>query len=103
MIDFRKLKIDKVEIGTPGAITAEGFFCSLIGSGIMSIPLLVWGYPFLAFGICVTAGFLGAALDSLFGCTLEKWGIIETNTINFLTTLAAGCLAVALVRVLLVV
>ena len=88
--------LERVPVGTPGAVSDEGFVFALIGAGIISIPLLAWGYPFLAFGICLMAGFSGAVIDSLLGCTLEKWKIIETNTINFLTTLIAGCLAIAL-------
>lgn len=96
LFDFKKRKIEKVEIGTPGAVSLGGFFSSMIGSAIMSIPLLFWGYSFTAFSICCFAGFLGAALDSLFGCTIERqWGNKNTtHWINFTTTLIAGCMAI---------
>ncbi|MCK4781962.1 DUF92 domain-containing protein [Candidatus Parcubacteria bacterium] len=98
LFDFRKLRIEEVEIGTAGAVSLGGFLSSLIGSEIMSLPLLFWGYSFTVFLICSFAGFAGAAIDSLLGCTIEReWGNKNTtHWINFTTTFIAGCSAIVL-------
>ena len=89
--------LKRVPIGTPGAVSDEGFAFALLGSGIISSLLLFWGYPMIVFLICLFAGFFGSVIDSVFGCTIEKKGDVDTtHVINFLTTLAAGCLAIAL-------
>ena len=89
--------LKRVPIGTPGAISPEGFIFALIGSGIISSLLSLWNYRFSVFLVCLFSGFLCSVVDSILGCTLEARGYINTHMINFLTTLLGGILVVLLV------
>jgi len=89
---FLPINLEKAKIGTPGAITKEGLLLSLIGSSIIASYLLVLKFSWKIFIIVTFIGFLGGFIDSILGCTLEKRKIINTHTINFLTTLFGGIL-----------
>jgi uncharacterized protein (TIGR00297 family) len=84
------INFKKVPVGTPGAVSLPGLFFSLGGSVIISSYLLILGYSLEIFGIIVFLGFFGALLDSFFGCTLEKIGMVDTHGINFATTFICG-------------
>lgn len=84
--------LEKTRVGTPGAITKEGLLFSLIGSSIIASYLLIVGFSYKVFIVVTFIGFLGGFIDSILGCSLEKRKIINTHTINFLTTLFGGIL-----------
>lgn len=93
------INLKKAEIGTEGAVSKEGLIFSLIGSAIISGLLLLWNYSIMIFAICVLSGFLGALIDSIFGCTLEQWKYIkhyDTHMNNFVTTILGGIIAIIL-------
>jgi uncharacterized protein (TIGR00297 family) len=48
--------------------------------------------------IVATAGILGTMIDSLLGATVERRGWLGNNEVNFLSTLAAGLLAICVAR-----
>lgn len=101
---FRPISIitmKPVKVGTPGAVSKEGLMFSLLGSGIISGLLLLWGYSITIFAICVSSGFLGAFLDSILGSTIEKEEHKNTtHVINFVTTLTGGIIAMITITVL---
>lgn len=77
---------------------AGGFAVSLLASGLG----LFRGNLFLFFLILTLAGFLGSLFDSLLGATLEKRGDLSNGSVNFISTLFAGLMAVLLKTVLIV-
>lgn len=85
--------LEKVEVGTPGAVSKEGLLFALLGSGIISSLLLVWGYGNAIFIAALISGFIGAFMDSFLGATLETKGYIDTHMVNFVTTVIGGFLA----------
>lgn len=82
--------LKKVNRGTAGAVTIQGFIFALIGSAIISAFLFLCGHSTQVFLICWIFGFLGCVADSLLGSTLEQKGYINTHQINFVTTLFIG-------------
>ncbi|MBU4373832.1 MAG: DUF92 domain-containing protein, partial [Euryarchaeota archaeon] len=48
----------RVPAGTPGAVSKEGILFSLLGSGIISLLLFLWEYPWLMFAATLAAGLL---------------------------------------------
>lgn len=85
--------LEKVPIGTPGAVTKEGLLFSFLGSGIISSLLLIGQHGVIIFLFITNMGFLGAVLDSYLGATSEKAGYINTHQVNFLTTMFIGSIA----------
>jgi uncharacterized protein (TIGR00297 family) len=111
--------------GTSGGISVIGCLASVAGAAFMAIVLITLGWtPSLAAAVGV-AGVAGAAIDSLFGATLQsrRWceicssetertthdcgnatipsrGLawLDNDVVNFLSTVAGGLLAVALFR-----
>jgi uncharacterized membrane protein len=49
-----------------------------------------------AFWPIAAAGYLGTVVDSLIGATLERAHRLNNNTVNLLSTLSAGLIALAL-------
>ncbi len=87
--------LKRVPVGTAGAVSDEGFIFALIGSGLICLPLLLWGYPAGIFLICLIGGFIGAVFDSVLGCTVERKGDINaTHAINYVTTFFSGIIVV---------
>ncbi|WP_297463404.1 DUF92 domain-containing protein [Thermococcus sp.] len=79
--------------GTNGAVSLQGEIFALLGALMIapfSIPLTDKTVPMV---IAVTlGGFLGVNLDSLIGATLEKRGVTDNNSTNFLASLLGGLL-----------
>ncbi len=75
----------KVRVGENGAVSPLGEFAALLGCLLIAI---VSRNP-----IVLLAGFVGVHVDSLLGATLERKGVLNNSAVNFLSTLAAGYLA----------
>ncbi len=96
LADIKKILIwTKAQAGTTGAISIKGFIAALAGSAIITcfllpLPILGYSYPTIILFLCLIFGFMGTIIDSFLGSTFEKWGLIDTHGVNFLTTLFAG-------------
>jgi len=82
----------KVAVGTNGAVSLYGLIVSALGAFIIAMVY------FLAFGnakaivFITAAGFLGSMADSYAGAILERKGLINNATVNFI---GSACGAVA--------
>lgn len=84
--------------GTEGAVSLEGTLAGLAGS--FAVACLGWAlgfYGFLVACLVTVAAFLGTTLESLIGATIEKAGLLDNESVNFLNTLIGALAAAALV------
>ncbi len=87
-----------VSAGTSGGVTATGTLCGLAAALLISLASLwVRLLPGKWLGISFLAAALGMFFDSLLGATVEKNHLLNNNGVNFLSTLLAAIVAVALV------
>jgi uncharacterized protein (TIGR00297 family) len=88
------LSLQRVERGTDGAVTLLGSAAGVV-AGAVVIAAGVWGLQLkvedaaIAFG----AGTCGLFFDSLLGATVERWGWIGNDLVNFSSTVFAAGLA----------
>ncbi|MBX7221835.1 MAG: DUF92 domain-containing protein [Blastocatellia bacterium] len=84
--------------GENGAIsmvgTLTGLLVAFVMAGITQMFHSGAGWKLLL--VIGFTGFLGNLVDSLLGATLENRGLLNNEQVNFLCTLTAACLAVAL-------
>lgn len=88
---FNILTFKKDQRGLDGVISFEGTLIGIVGAALIALVYASdfgWGLP-----VCwiVLAGFIGNAVDSVLGATLERKGLIGNNLVNFLNT-ATGAL-----------
>jgi uncharacterized protein (TIGR00297 family) len=88
-----------VPAGTDGGITLAGTIAGTVaGLTIAAVAVMGRMVPTAKLWMPVVAGIVGMLLDSLLGATLQRRGWINNETVNFLSTLAAAMLAVAIAR-----
>jgi uncharacterized protein (TIGR00297 family) len=81
----------KDQRGLDGVISLEGTLIGIIGATLIAITYCFfnrWGIQLI---YIIIAGFIGNAMDSILGATLERRGMIGNNVVNFLNT-AVGAL-----------
>jgi uncharacterized protein (TIGR00297 family) len=92
---------ETVPAGTDGGITLAGTLAGSLAALLVSLVCAVGGLiPWNWAAIATAAAILGMLIDSLLGATLERRKILDNDRVNFLGTLSAAILAVALVRLL---
>lgn len=90
-----------VPAGTNGGITFGGTVAGLIASFIIGgCCVLMEVISARAFFLVSVAGFVGMLLDSVLGAVLERRGLLNNDTVNFLGTLSAALIALLLARML---
>ncbi|MBI2530325.1 MAG: DUF92 domain-containing protein [Candidatus Diapherotrites archaeon] len=83
----------KVAIGTNGAVSLYGLVVSAMGALVIALVY------FLAFGnakaivFIAAAGFLGGVADSFAGAVLERKGLINNATVNFIGSATGAVIA----------
>ena len=87
----------QVPPGTDGGMTLPGTLAgaaaaSLVAAVGFSAAVLPWRMSLVA----AVAGFIGTIVDSLLGATLERRGLLNNNSVNFLSTIAAAAIALSL-------
>jgi uncharacterized protein (TIGR00297 family) len=87
--------LEKVRLGTPGAVSLPGCGGSLLGSALVSFIPLIFGREVVFLLVGTGAGFIGCHIDSLVGATIER-KIIDKHMTNFLATLSGGIVAIGL-------
>ncbi|MEL7061622.1 MAG: DUF92 domain-containing protein, partial [Acidobacteriota bacterium] len=81
--------------GTEGAVSLEGTLAGVLGSLVLGLIGWVVGfYGWIGVAVVVAAAFVGTTLESLIGATIERWGLLDNEAVNFLNTLI-GALAAA--------
>lgn len=87
----------RVEPGTDGGITLAGTVAGTIAAAIVA-AIGVWalGGDWFAWAFLAAGAVLGLFFDSLLGATAERKGWLNNDAVNFLSTLSAPILAVAI-------
>ncbi|MDA8015856.1 MAG: DUF92 domain-containing protein [Thermoanaerobaculia bacterium] len=98
---FLVTTLKPVPRGTEGAVSLEGTLAGLFGSAFIACFGWVLGFygPAVA-GLVTLAAFLGTTLESFLGATVEKAGLLDNESVNFLNTLIGALLAAGFVAVL---
>ena len=80
--------------GTDGAVSLVGTLAGVVAAGIVSSVCLVGGLlPLRWLAISVGAAILGMVADSFLGAWLERRHLINNDSVNFLSTVAAALAA----------
>ncbi|HMC82831.1 MAG TPA: DUF92 domain-containing protein [Candidatus Polarisedimenticolia bacterium] len=96
---FLLTRLRRVPAGTPGAVSLLGTTAGAAGALLVGAFAAVLGLvPPAAVPIILLAALVGALLESLLGATLEPEGLIGSETINFVNTLAGALTALGLLR-----
>ena len=83
--------------GTDGAVSLEGTLAGVAAMvAVASLGFAGGLYPEAGIAIVVAAAFVATTLESLVGATLEKRGLLDNDSVNFLNSLAGALLAAGL-------
>ena len=96
---FLITRFRRVAAGTPGAVSLLGTSAGAAGAVLVGGVAAVLGLvPPAAVPVILLAALVGALLESLLGATLEPEGLIGSETINFVNTLAGALTALGLIE-----
>lgn len=77
--------------GTNGAVSLTGTLAGVAAAAIVSSVCLLGGLvPVRWLGVSVGAALLGMVVDSFLGATLERRGLLNNDSVNFLSTLVSA-------------
>ena len=77
--------------GTNGAVSLTGTLAGVAAAAIVSSVCLLSGLvPVRWLGVSVGAALLGMVVDSFLGATLERRGLLNNDSVNFLSTLVSA-------------
>jgi uncharacterized protein (TIGR00297 family) len=96
---FLITRLKRVPAGTPGAISLLGTAAG--GAGALAVGLVAVGvglFPLAWLAIVPAAAILGTLLESVLGATLEPMDLVDSETINWINTLAGALFGLALLR-----
>ena len=80
--------------GTDGAVSIPGTLAGMAAAILVAyVAVATHAMPALGLWIVAAAGYLGTVVDSLLGATLERARRLDNNTVNLLSTAAAGLIA----------
>ncbi|CAJ36240.1 DUF92 domain-containing protein [Methanocella arvoryzae] len=89
----------RVPPGTDGGVSPLGEAASIFGALAIAVIAIPLGLRANSVGtmvfITVLTGFLGTNIDSLFGATLQRRGLLSNAGVNFVATLFGGLFAMA--------
>ena len=98
---FLITRLKRVPAGTPGAVSWLGTLAGALGALLVGIVAAATGIiPGWWAPIVVAAALFGAMLESYLGATLERLDFVDSETINFVNTLAGGLAAIGILRLL---
>jgi uncharacterized protein (TIGR00297 family) len=96
---FLITRLKRVPAGTPGAISLLGTVAGGIGALLVGLVAVVMGlFPRDWLAIVPAAAIFGTLLESLLGATLEPMDLVDSETINFINTLAGALAGLALLH-----
>ncbi|HEY0785672.1 MAG TPA: DUF92 domain-containing protein [Acidobacteriaceae bacterium] len=88
--------LKRVVPGTDGGITLLGTTLGSVGAALVAaVGVLAMQLPWSSGLVAAAAGIVGLLFDSALGATLERKGLLNNDAVNFLSTLAAAILALA--------
>lgn len=90
---------EKVKRGAEGGVSRVGTMFMLLGSGIISVSVLILFNDIYLSITTFVLGNVGCMIDSLLGATLERKRIIGNTAVNFFSTLAASLIAIAITMI----
>ena len=80
--------------GTDGAVSLIGTLAGVIAAGVVSAVCFLGGLlPWRWLPVAVGAAILGMVADSLLGAWLERRGLVNNDSVNFMGTLIAALAA----------
>ena len=93
--------LKSVPPGKDGAVSVAGTLAGAIASGIVAATG-TWAVhgDWRMFGVSCASGVFGLLFDSLLGATLEGWGWLNNDAVNFLSTASAAAIALLLLSML---
>ena len=92
--------LEPVAAGTDGAVTWQGTVAGVGGAALVGVVGVAAGAGPAGVAVVLLAGTVGMTVDSLLGVVLEG-SMLDNQGVNFLATLSAALVAVAVVGVLL--
>lgn len=88
----------RVPSGTDGGVSLTGTLAGIAAAALVSLICVLTGFlPVKWLGLSVLAAVVGIITDSYLGALLERRQVLNNNAVNFLSTLVAAGLAMALV------
>ena len=94
---FLITQLRRVPAGTPGAVSLLGTSAGIAGAAVVGGAAALLGFiPWAWISIVTAAAFLGAILESILGATAEPRQLVDSETMNFINTLAGALAAAAL-------
>jgi uncharacterized protein (TIGR00297 family) len=86
----------RVEPGTDGGVSVAGTLAGVLVAGVVAAAgTLALGGGAAMLAVSWAGGVFGLFFDSLLGATLERWGRLNNDAVNFLSTASAAAFAVA--------
>lgn len=86
----------RVNAGTDGALSALGTLAALAASLLFALLHFAIFTDLKAFAVIAFCGFFGMVVDSFFGASLQKEGILNNSTVNFFACAVSAIVAVLL-------
>jgi len=92
--------LQRVPPGTDGAVSLPGTTAGCAAAVVVAlVSMATFGLSVAPTAIVIGAAIVGLFFDSLLGATLENWGWLNNDAVNFLSTLAAALTAALLLHV----
>lgn len=89
--------LEPVPPGTDGGVSAVGTLAGAADSlAIAALGFAVGLYPASTLAVVAVAGVAGNLADSVLGATLERWGLLDNEGVNFANTLCAALIGAGL-------
>lgn len=76
--------------GQDGAVSILGFVGAAIGGLVFGVITFALTNSFYWAGLIFIAGLFGSIFDSFLGATLQKYGYLDNNTVNFASSFIVG-------------
>jgi len=94
---FLITRLSRVPAGTPGAVSLLGTTAGALGALLVGVvAMLLHIFPGRWIAIVPAAAVFGSLLESVLGATLEPMDLVDSETINFINTLAGALAALVL-------
>jgi len=86
-----------VDAGRDGAVSLAGTLAGVVAAGVVACAgTLALRGDWTLFALSAAGAVFGLIFDSLLGATLESWGWLNNDAVNFLSTASAAGVALAL-------
>lgn len=93
---YNIVSLKKDKRGLDGVVSLEGTLIGIAGSTVVAFVNAIFSGFNISNLLIIVAGTIGNLSDSYLGATLERKGLINNNTVNFLNTLFAAITALIL-------